>query len=128
MRIATGLMVHAVGRIPSPQQSAGRALVMTVAGEIDLDTVDQVRAALAAGVDHLRDGDILVIDLTGVTLLSSTGLQALLDVTQAAQRRRAFVRIVIDCTGPVMSQITVTGLDTVLALRDTVEDALRTPS
>jgi anti-sigma B factor antagonist len=121
-------VVHAVGRIPSPQQSAGRALVMTVTGEIDLATVDQVRAALAAGVDHLRDGDILVIDLTGVTLLSSTGLQALLDVTQAAQRRRAVVRIVIDCTGPVISQITVTGLDTVLALRDTVQDALRTPS
>ena len=128
VRIADGPVVHAVGRIPSPQQSAGRALVMTVTGEIDLATVDQVCAALAAGVDHLRDGDILVIDLTAVTLVSSTGLQALLDVTQAAQRRRAFVRIVIDCTGPVMSQITGTGLDTVLVLRDTVQDALRTPS
>jgi hypothetical protein len=52
-----------------------RALVVTVAGEIDLVTADQVRAALAAGVDHLRDGDILVIDLIGVTWLSSTGLQ-----------------------------------------------------
>jgi len=59
--------------------------------------------------------------------LSSTGLQVLLDVTQAAQRRRAFVRIVIDRTGPVIRLITVTGPITVLALYDTVEDALRTP-
>ena len=127
VRIATESVVHVVGRIPSPRQSTGRALVVTVAGEIDLVTADQVRATLAAGVDHLRDGDILVIDLTGVTLLSSTGLQALLDVTQAAQQRRAFVRIVIDSTGPVIRLITVTGLVTVLALCDTVEDALRTP-
>ena len=59
VRIATGTVVHAVGKIASPRQSTGRALVMTVAGEIDLATVDQVRAALTAGVDHLRDGTSL---------------------------------------------------------------------
>ena len=57
----------------------------------------------------------------------STGLQAVLDVTQAAQRQRAVVRIVIGCTESVINQITVTGLDTVLAWRNTVQDALRTP-
>jgi hypothetical protein len=40
----------------------------------------------------------------------------------------AVVRIVIGRTEPVINQITVTGLDTVLALRNTVHDALRTPS
>jgi anti-anti-sigma regulatory factor len=60
-----------------------------------------------------------------VTLLSSTGLQALIDAIQAAQWRRLFVRIVIDRAGPVIRLITVTGLDKVLALFDTVDEALR---
>jgi anti-sigma B factor antagonist len=125
VRIKTGVVVRAVGRIPSPRQAAGRVLVVTVAGEIDLVTVDEVRTAFAAGLDQLGDGEILIIDLTGVTLLSSTGLQVLIDAIQAAQWRRVIVRIVIDRAGPVIHPIVVTGLDKVFALFDTVDDAQR---
>jgi anti-sigma B factor antagonist len=55
-------------------------------------------------------------------------LQALVDVTQAAQRRREPLRIVVDHNRPVIRPIEVTGLDEVLALFDTVEDALDSPS
>jgi anti-sigma B factor antagonist len=118
VRIETGRVVHA----------QGQALVVTVTGEIDLFTVDRLRAAVAAGFDELRDGEILVIDLTEVTFLASQGLQALVDVTQAAQRRREPLRIVVDHNRPVIRPIEVTGLDEVLALFDTVEDALDSPS
>jgi hypothetical protein len=43
------------------------ALVVTVAGEIDLLTVDRLRAAVSDGFDQLPEGAILVIDLTDVT-------------------------------------------------------------
>jgi anti-sigma B factor antagonist len=109
------------GRIAHPK---GEALVVTVAGEIDLYTVDRVRAAVAAVFDQLRDGEVLVIDLTEVTFLSSQGLQALVEVTLAAQRRRDPLAIVVDHTRPVIRPIEVTGLDDVLALFNTVEDAL----
>jgi anti-sigma B factor antagonist len=118
VRIETGRVVHA----------QGQALVVMVAGEIDLFTVDRLRAAVAAGFDELRDGEIMVIDLTEVTFLASQGLQALVDVTQAAQRRREPLRIVVDHNRPVIRPIEVTGLDEVLALFDTVEDALDSPS
>lgn len=118
VRIDTGRVVHATGE----------ALVVTVGGEIDLVTVDRFRAAVTAGFDQLHDGEILVIDLTEVTFLSSQGLQALVDVTQAARRRREPLRIVVDHTRPVIRPIEVTGLDNVLALFDTVEDALHSPS
>jgi hypothetical protein len=50
VRIETWRVAHA----------ARDALVVEVAGEIDLYTVDRLRAALAAGLDQLRDGEILV--------------------------------------------------------------------
>ena len=127
VRIKTGVVVRAVGRIPSPRQAAGRVLVVTVAGEIDLVTVDEVRTAICAGLDQLGNGEVLIIDLTGVTLLSSTGLQVLIDAIQAARWRRVIVRIVIDRAGPVIHPITVTGLAKVFALFDTVDDAQRAP-
>ena len=46
VRIETARIAHA----------KGEALVVTVAGEIDLFTVDRFRAAVAAGFDELRDG------------------------------------------------------------------------
>lgn len=104
------------------------ALVVTVAGEIDLFTIDRLRTAVAAGFQDLRDGEMLVIDLTQVTFMDSKGLQTLVDVTQAAQQRRDPLRIVVDHTRPVIRPIQVTGLDDVLALFITVEDALHAPS
>ena len=102
--------------------------MVAVAGEIDLVTVDRLRAAVAAGFAELRDGEILVIDLTEVTFLASQGLQVLVEVTQAAQQRREPLRLVVDHTRPMIRPIEMTGLDEVLALLYTVEDALHAPS
>jgi anti-sigma B factor antagonist len=86
--------------------------------------VDRLRAAVTAGFDQLRDREILVIDLTAVTFFASAGLQALVDVTEAAQQRREPLRIVVDHNRPVIHPIKIIGLDHVLALYDTVEQAL----
>jgi anti-sigma B factor antagonist len=102
-----------------------QALVVTVAGEIDVLTVPRLRAAVAAGFDQLHEGEVLVIDLTDVTFLGSPGLETLLDVTQAARQRREPLRIVVDHTRPVIRPIELTGLDDLLALFTTVEDALQ---
>lgn len=118
VRIDTARVAHATSM----------ALVVTVAGEIDLMTVDRLHAAITAGFDNLRHGEMLVIDLTQVTFMDSKGLQALVDVTKAAQRRREPLRIVVDNTRPVIRPIEVTGLDDVLALFDTIGDALHAPS
>ncbi len=104
------------------------ALVVMVAGEIDLHTVHRLRTAVAAGFDQLSDGQMLVIDLTEVTFLSSEGLAALVDVTQTAQLRREPLPVVVDHTRPVIRPIEITGLDDVLALFNTLEDALQAPS
>lgn len=113
VRIDTGRVVH----------GGGEALVVTVAGEIDVLTVDRLRAAVAAGFDQLPDGATLVIDLTDVTFLGSPGLQALVEATRAARRRRDPLHIVVDNTRPVIRPIELAGLDDVLALYHTVDQA-----
>lgn len=118
VRLQTARVAHATGE----------ALVVTVAGEIDLLTADRLRVAVAAGFENLRDGEMLVIDLTQVTFMDSRGLQTLVDVTQAAQQRPEPLHIVVDHTRPVIRPIQVTRLHEVLALFDTLEDALHAPS
>jgi anti-sigma B factor antagonist len=105
-------------------QAQSEALVVTVAGEIDVLTVDRLRAAVAGGFEKLPDGAVLVIDLTNVTFLGSPGLQALVDATRAARRRREPLRIVVDHTRPVVRPIELAGLDDVLALYSTLDEAV----
>lgn len=103
------------------------AVVVTVAGEIDVLTVDRLRAAVSDGFDQLPAGAILVIDLSDVTFLSSQGLQVLVEATRTARRRREPLRLVVDHARPVIRPIELTGLDDVLALFHTVDQALRPP-
>jgi anti-sigma B factor antagonist len=107
-----------------------RALVVTVEGEIDIHTVARFRAAVSAGLEQVAgeeaDDALLVIDLTAVTFLSSPGLNALVDATRAARRRREPLRIVVDHNRPVVRPIELTGLDDLLALYGTIDEALRT--
>lgn len=100
------------------------ALVVAVSGEIDVLTVDRFRAAVATGFDQLPDGAVLVVDLTQLSFLGSAGLQALVDATRAARRRREPLRIVVDENRPVIRPIELTGLDDLLALFHSVDQAL----
>jgi anti-anti-sigma factor len=81
------------------------AATATVAlrGEVDIQTVDQVRAvlaeALAAGPQEI------VVDLTGLTFIDSTGLGALIFGFQRA--RDAGVRFRLAHASPAVRQILV---------------------
>lgn len=104
-----------------------RAAVVAVAGEIDLSTLDRFRGGLAAGSNQLGSGEVLVIDLTEVRFIDSTGLQALVEAADAMQAACA-----IAPRGRSLSagdpSAEDTGLAESLALFDTVEQALRLPA
>jgi anti-sigma B factor antagonist len=71
-------------------------VVMTVAGEIDLLAGPPLRAEVG---DILAEADQcpVIVDLTAVTFLCSTGLAVLVDAHwQAYQRRRPVVLVVSD--------------------------------
>lgn len=63
---------------------------MTLDGEVDLASAQFVRDAVCDALDEgARE---VVLDLTAVTLLDSTGLSALLNTARDVQRRRATLR------------------------------------
>jgi anti-sigma B factor antagonist len=101
----------------------GGAQVVAVLGEVDLDTAPELYAAVTAGFER-ADGKPCVLDLTEVGFLGSSGLAALVNAAKHAKARREPLRIVVDSNRPVIRPIEITGLDSVLSLYHTVEEAL----
>ena len=98
-------------------------LVVAVAGEVDMDTAPQLAAAILDCIDQAGGGPC-VLDLTAVTFLDSIGLTVLLQATRRAEGHHEPLPIVVDSNRPVIRPIEVTGLDEVLTLYHTVEEAL----
>lgn len=66
--------------------------MVTVTGEIDLHTASTLRAAfdgVLGGTSH-----VVVVDLSAVTFLSSSGLSALIELHRGAESRGGAIRIV----------------------------------
>jgi anti-sigma B factor antagonist len=101
--------------------SKGSCAVVRVDGEIDLDTANDLSAVALAAMREI--GPSLVLDLSGVTFMDSTGLKVLLAVHRRAEL--AGGRMVL--AGPTRSVnrvVTITGFDQTFAVCDDVEAAL----
>lgn len=96
-------------------------LVLSVVGEVDALTVPVLRAAVSAGI--VENGPV-VVDLTKVSFLGSAGLAMLVDAVRDANQHDTSVRIVVGFSRPVVRPLEVTGLDTVLPVFVSVQDAV----
>jgi anti-sigma B factor antagonist len=100
--------------------------VVSLRGEIDLHRHAELRAVLTHEVDAGRN---LIVDLTEVDFLDSTGLGLLVGVLKRARERGE--RLGIDPTGLVLvvsalevrRTLEVTQLDRVFTIVDRIEDA-----
>jgi anti-sigma B factor antagonist len=89
----------------------GDRLVLLARGEIDMNSVDALKQALASSA--AESVSEVVVDLTDVDFMDSTGLTALL----AAQRNGVPGLALICPPGPVRRVLEVAGLDHVLPIR-----------
>lgn len=99
------------------------AIVVFANGEVDILTAGRLGAAVDEALREAT-GRPVVVDLTTVTFLGSHGLAALADAATAAQQRREQLRVVVDETRAVIRPLQITGLNEVLALYYSVEEAL----
>ncbi|WP_189211122.1 MULTISPECIES: anti-sigma factor antagonist [Actinokineospora] len=101
------------------------AIIIAVDGDIDVLTAPRLAAAIGAAFDRLGARP-LVVDLSRVGFMGSSGLRVLRESATEAVRHRglAQLRVVVDHARPVIRPIEIVGLDQVLALFHTVEDAL----
>ncbi|HVL85468.1 MAG TPA: anti-sigma factor antagonist [Pseudonocardia sp.] len=125
----TGPAAEQLLELDTREVGPAAALIVTARGEIDLHTAGRLRATVADALTRLSDlptaGAPVVVDLTDVTFLASAGLAALVAAARDAHSRREPLRVVVDHTRPVVRPIELAGLDDVLALYRSVEDALQ---
>jgi anti-sigma B factor antagonist len=100
-------------------------LILTVEGDVDGLTAPRLATAIADAFRALA-GRPLVLDLTNVQFLGSTGLRTLRDSAHEAVHHQGLepLRVVVDHTRPVVRPIEIVGLDQILALYHTVKDAI----
>ena len=97
----------------------GDRAVVTVAGEVDLETASQLGEH---ALDALRDVcPHLLLDLTGVTFMDSTGLKVLLSIQRRADLAGGSFAIA-GAARPVRKILTLTGLDQTFTLYDSLDD------
>ena len=86
--------------------------VVAVPGELDLATVEAVRAELFGRVAVLPEGGRLTLDLRPTTYLPSAGIGLLLEVLEHARARGVDLRILTEPTGLPARAFALAGLDT----------------
>ncbi|MHB8510654.1 MAG: STAS domain-containing protein [Actinomycetota bacterium] len=95
--------------------------VLTVSGEIDVFTAPKLHEKIVQSIDSGHEK--LVIDLDGVGFMDSTGLGTLVGGLKRIKERDGTLSLV--CTNrPVLRILTITGLDSVFAIFDKVDDAV----
>ncbi|MFI9818441.1 STAS domain-containing protein [Saccharothrix variisporea] len=112
--------IEAVAEVTTAVESRGGALVVHVAGEVDMDTCDDVRATIVEAL--ATDPAALVLDLDGVTVFGSIGLSLLIEVRHRAEARRIGFAVATDRRA-VLRPLTETGVIDLLVLRADVDEA-----
>jgi anti-anti-sigma factor len=85
-----------------------------VVGEVDLSNVDTLGRALREGVPNTAAG--LVLDLTRVTYLDSTGVRLIFELARDLADRQQDVRVVLPHASPLRRVLQLAGVDAALPL------------
>jgi anti-anti-sigma factor len=99
----------------------GGCAVVAVSGEVDLDTAGQLSDYAVAAMHDA--GPSIVLDLSGVSFMDSTGLKVLLAVRRRAELAGGRLGLAAP-TRPVRRVLHVTGLDQTFLVGDTVDAVL----
>jgi len=102
-------------------QSAGIPVVLALPAEIDVTNCDSVAVSLALSIDNAA---LVIADLTGTVFCDSSGMQVLFAAHQRAVARGCSLRMVVRPGDSVARVLALVGLDRILAIYDSVVDAM----
>jgi len=106
-------------------EDGGELLIFKLRGSLDLATSPTVRAALMDATEKGKRH--IVVDLTQLEFLDSTGLGALIGAHRRATEHGGSFRLIVS-EGPIARLLNITGLIRVLAVFHSLEDAKRNRS
>jgi len=98
----------------------GEATVIVLAGEIDLQTSPEVRTAV---LDVLGRGRPVVVDLSAISYIDSSGVASLVEGFQVA-KKRGLSFVLAQASPSVMRVLRLARLDRIFAFADDVDAAL----
>jgi anti-sigma B factor antagonist len=101
--------------------SGGTIPVVAVSGEVDVYSAPTLKDRLTELLDSGTPS--LVVDLTQVSFLDSTGLGALVEIRSSASEAGGTIPLVCN-QERILKLFTITGLDGVFAIHPTVDDAV----
>ena len=99
----------------------GNAQIFVLHGSLDVATSPAARAALIDAAE--RGHHEIIVDLSRVDFLDSTGLGALIGAQRRAKENGGQVRLVV-ADGQILRLLRITGLLSVLPVYDNVDSAL----
>ena len=99
-------------------QREGAALIVAPEGELDMATVDSLRAALEA---DLGDARSLVLDLRGLGFLDTSGLQLVFEQQRRAEQE-GFSFVLVRGQRHVQRLFEIAGMNDRLTIVDEVKD------
>jgi anti-sigma B factor antagonist len=108
-------------RLTVQTRQDGRTTILAVAGEIDLDSAPVVRGAIIEAIDG--GSGHLVIDLTEVTFIDSTGLNVFIYAQKKLRLRQGTLDIV-GSTRRILAIFKLSGLDKIFRIHPTLDAAL----
>jgi anti-sigma B factor antagonist len=119
-----GLIETGDGGLRITPVDAGPAVVLAAEGEVDLQTGPRLRAALARLLEQ-PDPVPVIVDLTAVHFLGSTGIAVLVDAHWQAVQLQVPLEVVVTADGAVHRTLRSAGVDHHLKLHHDVNTALR---
>jgi anti-sigma B factor antagonist len=115
-------MSHDELSIDIKSERNGEMVVFRLRGSLDLATAPSVRAALLEEAGQSKHD--VIVDLSQLEFLDSTGLGALIGAQRRAIEQGAQVRLVVS-EGPISRLLNITGLIRVFSVYHTLDSALK---
>ena len=106
--------------------SGDDVVVARLSGEIDMSNANEVGDELSSAVPNTALG--LVLDLTALTYLDSSGVHLVFDLAERLRTRQQQLRVVVPAGAPIRRVLRIVELDDsvpVLASVDEAEAAIR---
>jgi anti-sigma B factor antagonist len=115
-------MTHDELSIDLKTEDGGGTLVFRLRGSLDLATAPTVRAALSEATE--KGNQELIVDLTQLEFLDSTGLGVLIGAHRRVAEHGGSLRLIVK-DGPISRLLNITGLIAVFKVYHSVDDARR---
>jgi anti-anti-sigma factor len=102
--------------------SGDDVVVARLSGEIDMSNANEVGDELSSAVPNTALG--LVLDLTALTYLDSSGVHLVFDLAERLRRRQQQLRVVVPAGAPIRRVLRIVELDDSVPVLASVDDAI----